>query len=243
MPVSSNQVEGAFFRLPAQALALLAPDLGMERVARVGRARWPLILALVCALAAGVAEAVRVDARTSTLATLEQSDQLKTMSDRQIDDQVRNDERAFMVKRVALSLVQAPVSFVGFLIALYALSWFLRGRSQGPAMLAVAGAALLPGALADLLSGGAALMHFSIEPSHAALIPRTLSDLGAAVSLPMGAAVGKLLTAVDFFSLWAALLLAFGLQSAASLPRARPLYGTLAAWVLWRLLTTVAVGG
>jgi hypothetical protein len=230
-------------RLPAQALALVAPDLGMERVARVGRARWPLVLAMVCALSAGVAEAVRVDARTSTLSTLEMSGQLKTMSDRQIDDQVTSDERAFVVKKVALSLVQAPLAFVSFLVGLYALSWFLRGRSQGSAMLAVAAAALLPGALADLLSAGSTLMHFSIPPVHDALIPRTLADLGAAVSLPMGPAVSKLLNAVDFFSLWSALLLAFGLQTAAGLPRSRALFGTLSAWVLWRRLTTVALGG
>lgn len=243
MSATSDPGAGVSSRVPAQALALVAPDLGMERVARLGRARWPLVFAMVCALSAGVAEAVRVDARASTLSTLEMGDQLKTMSDRQIDDQVKSDERAFVVKRVALSLVKAPGSFVSFLLALYALSWFLRGRASGRAMLAVAGVALLPGAVADLLSAGATLMHYSIEPVHAPFIPRTLANLGAALSLPMNGPVSKLLKAVDFFSLWSALLLAFGLQTAATLPRSRALAGTLAAWVLWRLFTTVAVGG
>ncbi len=52
-------------RLPAapQLTALVAPDTGMEQVAKVGRVRWPLLFAVLCSLAMGGAEALRVDAR------------------------------------------------------------------------------------------------------------------------------------------------------------------------------------
>lgn len=230
-------------RVPPQLVALVAPDLGMERVAKVGRARWPVVIAIVCSLAAAGGEVLRVDSRPSTLASLEMQGQLKTMSDRQIDDQVKADERGFIVKRVALGAVAAPIDLGVYAISLFLLSWFLRGRAQSGAMLAVAAAALLPGAIANLLTGAAALTHHAIEPVHPALLPRTLADALGALGLHLGPALGKLSRAIDFFSLWSAALLAWGLAAAAALPRRRAVTGTLVAWLLWRLLTNVALGG
>ena len=223
--------------------ALIAPDIGMEKVARLGRARWPLLFAMVCALAMGGAEALRVDAREGTLKELEMSGQLKTQSDKQIDDQTKGAERAFIVKRVASSAVKAPLVLLGSLIGLYVLSWFLRGRANGQAMLAVAGYALIPHAIADLLAAGSAFLHAQLAPDHPPLIPRSLADVLAAAGLNAGPAVVKLAGVVDFFSLWAAVLLAFGLAPAAQLPRSKALIATFAAWVLWRLLTQVALAG
>ena len=226
-----------------QLVALIAPDLGMERVARLGRARWPLLFAMLCSLAMGGAEALRVDARDATLKEVETSGQLKNMSDKQLEDQTKGAERAFIVKRVAASAFKAPAILLGSLIGLYVLSWFLRGRANGQSMMAVASAALLPHAFADLLGAGSALLHAQLAPDHPPLVPRNLADVIAAVGLEAGPAVAKLAGAVDFFSLWAAVLLAFGLAPAAQLPRSKALIATFTAWVLWRLLTQVALAG
>jgi Yip1 domain len=228
---------------PAQLVALVAPDVGMERVSRLGRARWPLLFAMVCSLLMGGAEAYRVDASQATLKELEDAGTLKNMSDKQIEDQTKGAERAFIVKRIAFSAIKAPLLLLGSLIGLYVLSWFLRGRANGGSMLAVAGAALLPHAFADLLSAGSAFLHSQIAPTHPQLIPRTLGDLLTAAGLELGPAMTKLGGVFDFFSLWAALLLAFGFAPAAQIPRGKAIFAVLFAWLLWRLLTQVALGG
>jgi len=226
--------------VPPQLLALVAPDVGMPRVAREGRARWPIAFAMACALALAGAQATRVNARTETLQELEMSGQLKDMSDRQIDEQAKGAERKFIVKSVAGAVFRPGLLFVAYLASLYLLSWFLRGRSKGGQMAAVAAASLLPGALRDLLAAGAALMHASLPTAGPSLVPTNATQLLSALGwAPMGA-WARLGNALDLFSLWSALLFAFGLATAASLTRRRALLGALIAWGLWRLLFACA---
>src|SRR6478609_779813 len=52
-------------RPPSPIALLFAPDRGMERQARVGRARWFFLFAWVCALLLATALALRVDAKSS----------------------------------------------------------------------------------------------------------------------------------------------------------------------------------
>lgn len=230
-------------RVPAQLAALLFPDTAMERVAKSGRWGIALLLAMACSLAVGGAEAYRVDAREATLREAEMSGQLKNMSDKQLEDNTKGAERAFIVKRLAFSTVKAPAIWVGSLLGLFVIGWFLRGRNVPGAAPAVAAAALLPHALADLLSAGAAMVTPQLAPDHGPLIPRNLGSVLDALGVHAPMVLTKLAGAVDFFSLWAALLLAFGLAPAAQLPRGKAIAATMVAWVLWRLVTQVALGG
>jgi hypothetical protein len=230
-------------RVPPQLAALLFPDTAMERVAKSGRWGLALVFALLCSLALGGAESYRVDAREPTLREAEMSGQLKNMSDKQLDDNTKAAERSFIVKRLAFSAVKPELVLLGSLLGLYVVAWFLRGRTSSSAVTAVAATALLPHALADLLSGGAALVTAQLSPEHGPLIPRNLGAVLEALGVNAPMAVTKLAGAVDFFSLWAALLLAFGLGPAAQLPRGKAIAATLVAWVLWRLFTQVALGG
>jgi hypothetical protein len=198
---------------------------------------------MLCSLALGAAEAYRVDAREPTLREAEQSGQLKNMSDKQVEDNTKAAERSFIVKEIALTAVKAPLIWLGSLLGLYVVAWFLRGRTNGASIAAVAGAALIPHAIADLISAGTAMMTPMLAPDHGPLIPRSLAAVISAVGLQAPMAVVKLAGVVDFFSLWAALLLAFGLAPAAQLPRGKAIAATMVAWVLWRLLTQVALGG
>jgi hypothetical protein len=230
--------------VPAPALALVAPDLGMERVARSGRVAAPLLLALVCSLALGGAEAYRADARQATLSELESQNKLKELSDQAIADQTRSAERAFAVKRIALAAVKPPAIWAGSLLGLYVLVWFLRARSTGPAMQAVAAAALLPHAAADALGAGAAWLASRLPLDHGPLVPRTLADLLALAGVQLPFAASRLAGALDLFSLWAALLLGFGFAAATRQPRGRAVSAVLFSWLLFRLLTRVSpLGG
>ncbi len=230
--------------VPPALVALVAPDVGMERQAKTGTV-WPWVLiAMVCSLLFGVTQAVRVDARAATLKKLESSGQLENMSDRQIDDETKSAERLYQVVRVAGGLADAPLSLGLSCLAVVGLTWFLRGRVKGASVVPVAAATLLPGSIANLLGAGAAFQHAALSPNQSVpLAPRSVSALFALFEHPLSGPWLKLGNAFDFFSLWAAVMMAFGVAATGDIPVRRALIGTLVAWVCLRLLTNVALGG
>jgi len=229
--------------VPPALVALAAPDAGMERQAKVGKPGLAVLIAIVCALFAALAHSVRVDARSVTLARLDKAGQLKEMSDRAIEDETRNAERLFQVTRVAMGALEAPVFLLLGALSVVGLVWFLRGRVKRRAVFPVAAAVLLPGALANLIDGITALRQEALPAGAATLAPRNLSGIFAAFGHPLAGAALKLGNAFDFFSLWAAVLMAFGVAAAGDVPTRRALIGTLCAWVCLRLVLSVAMGG
>ena len=221
---------------------LFAPDRAMERQARVGRVLWFFLFAWVCALLLGAAVALRVDARPATLKKLESSGQLQSMSDRQIADETRNAERFAQVVSVAKGVVGPPLQLGLGCAAILVMTWFLRGRVKGTAVVPVAAATLLPGALANVLDAVSAFRHAAIPPDGLPLTPRSLGALLSLVARPLPDPWSKLGNALDFFSLWSAIMLAYGVAAAGQMPKKRALVGTLVAWVCYRLLAHVAVG-
>jgi len=229
--------------MPPALVALVAPDSAMERQARVGKPGLAVAIAIACALFAAFGQAVRIDAKAATLQKMEQAGQLATMSDRQVEDETRNAERLYQVTRVAGGALEAPVFLLLGGLAVVVLVWFLRGRVKGRAVFPVAAAALLPGALGNLLDGITALRSEASPPGASALAPRSVAGIFASFGHPLAGAALKLGSALDFFSLWAAVLLAFGVAAAGDVPVRRALIGTLCAWVCMRLIVSVAMGG
>jgi hypothetical protein len=237
-------MEAATTTIPSPLLALFAPDIGIPRVARAGRLRPMLVFAICCALLAGVATALHVDAHDSTLRELGAQGKLKTMSDKEVEDAQRASERSFMVARIAWAAVEAPLTLALDAAGLFLLSWFLRGKLKAGPLLAVCGAALLPFAFANLLEAVAALRQQGIAPGvfhH--LVPHDGADLAAALGHPLEGPWAKLGRAFDAVALWSALLLGFGLSAAADLPVRKAVAATLAGWLLWRLFAHVGLAG
>lgn len=229
--------------VPPALVALVAPDVGMGRQARVGKTGLAVAIAMVCSLFLAFAQSSRVDARSATLRKLDQAGQLTTMSDRQIEDETHSAERLFQVKTVAWGVVSAPVFLLLQALAVVVLVWFLGGKIKGRAVFPVAAAVLLPSAIAAILDGVTALRMQALPSDAVALAPRSISGIIAAFGHPLAGAALKLGNAVDFFSLWAAVLMAFGVAAAGEVPTRRALIGTFCAWVCLRLITNVAMGG
>lgn len=236
-------MSGAVEAGPSPFALLFAPDRGMERQARVGRALRFFLFAWLCALLLGAALAYRVDAKSSTLRKLEMSGQLQTMSDRQVADETHNAERVAVVTSIAKGVVGVPLSLGSTCVSVLALVWFLRGRIKGSAVVPVAAATLLPGAIANLLDAVSAFRHAALPPEGVPLAPRSLSAILPFFGHPLMGPWLKVGGALDFFSLWAAVMLAFGVAAVGQIPRRNALLGTLAAWVCYQLLTNVAMSG
>lgn len=222
---------------------LFAPDRAMQRQARIGRAGWFFLVAWLCSILLGAALAMRVDARSSTLRKMEMSGQLQSASDRQIADDTRSAERVTQVASIAKGVVGVPVQLGLTCLSLLALSWFLRGRLKGSAVVPIAATTLLPTAIANVIDTVAVLRLASIPPEGVPLGPRSLSAVLLLAGRPLMGPWLKFGNALDFFSLWTALMLGFGVAAAAQLPRRNAVIGTLVAWICYRLLTHVATGG
>ncbi len=229
--------------IPPALTALVAPDVGMERQAKLGGVWFSLIVAMVCALLSASAQSLRVDAREATLKRAEMQGNLQNMSDKQIEDDTRQSERVFVVTKIAGAAVEGPLWLGLSCLGLLALSWFLKGRIVGSAVGPVAAATLLPGAVANLLDAITAFRHSQLPLQGAMLSPRNLNAVLATLGHPLMPPWQKLGNAFDFFSLWTALLMGFGVVWAGQVPVRRALIGTMVAWVLWRLVTNVATGG
>ncbi len=230
----------AFVRLFA---VLFAPDRGMERQARIGKARWFFLFAWVCSLLLGAVLAYRVDARSTTLQRMEESGQLQGVSDRQIAEDTTSAERVFQAGSIAKAAARVPADLGLASVAILFLCWFFRGRVKGSAVVPVAATTLVPGGIANLADAITAFRRFSVPPESVPLAPRTLSDVLALAGRPLMPPWIKLGHALDFYSLWAALMLAFGVVAVGQVPRRTAVIGTLVAWICYRLLTNVATGG
>lgn len=240
---SEAQLEPSPRAVPPAFQALVAPEVAMERQARVGKVKHALIAAFLCSVLLGFAAAVRVDGREATIRKLEMGGQMQTLSDRQIDDEVLTTEKQAMVLRVAAGAVSPFVWLLANALALVSLVWFLRGKVRGAAVLPVASAVLLPNAAGNLLDAVTVFRRYSIAPDQTSFAPRTLADIVAALGHPLTGNLLKLGNVLDFYSLWAALLMGFGVAAAGSIPARRAVVGTLVAWLCIRLLTQVAMGG
>lgn len=229
-------------RLPPSLEALVAPEAGMSRQARVGGVLLPLGLAMLFALSAGLSAAVRVNAREATLQELETSGQLATMSDRAIDDAQKAAEQTFVVKRIALAIAAPPAWLLLLALGVLIVGWFAKGRTNQlklSAVFPVAAAGLLPFAIADLLETGSTLQRATLSSAPAPLLTSTLTQMAEALGHPIVGAAGKILSAVDVFSLWSAVLVAFGVAAASNIPTRRALVFTLIGWFAFRLIRTV----
>jgi hypothetical protein len=229
--------------VPPALVALVAPEVGMERQARVGTAKFAFLVAFACALLSAFAQTSRIDARGATLAKLDKDGKLTEMSEKQVDDEVKSAERLSQVMRVGAGLFEAPVLLGLGSLSVLGLVWFLKGKIKGRAVVPVAAAALLPNAIADLLDAASAFSRTALPPEKAALAPRNLAAALAALGHTLEGPALKLASSFDLFSLWAAVLMGFGVVAAGDVPLRRAMIGTLVAWVCFRLLITVAAGG
>ncbi len=230
-------------RRPSPFALLFAPDRSMDRQARVGRTLGILLFAWLCSLLLAGALAYRVDAQAATLQKLETSGELNNMSDRQVADETRKADRLFQVKAVAKGVLGPPLDLGLASLGLVGLGWFLRGRIKAKAVAPIAAATLLPGSIATLLDAASAYRHASIAPEGTSLAPRTLTALLQVAGHPLAGAWAKLGNTLDFYSLWAAVIMALGVAAAGKIPTRRALIGTAVGWVCYRLLTQVAIGG
>lgn len=187
--------------------ALVDPVSGVPQA--VEARRWVLPLLAVCAAVSfsGIAFALRLDAAPTVLKKMEESGDLAKASEREIGEQVEQAQRIALVAGAAKGVLLMPLELLFIAVALKVTAWLFGRKLLFAHAFTVATVAFLPVAIFHVVFGVVALKQSVLVVSQAAtLLPSSL-----AAWAPQGAPnLGRVLGAIDFFNVWAAVLLGLG---------------------------------
>jgi len=186
---------------------LTNPSEGVPAAVEARRALWPVVFLSLATAFGGAAFAVKWNAAPSIIQGLEKSGQLKGMPEAQ---------RLKLVTSVAGGLVLPVLMVLGIAVALSLLAWLLGKKGSFNGFFTAAAVGLLPLALARFLYGLVALVQTSVSEDRAAtLLPSTLAFALHSQSPKLM----RLLSSLDFFHLWAALLIGIGFAAVVGMRR------------------------
>ncbi len=220
--------------------ALLDPFGAVPKAVEARKWLIPLILLGLTTAVSGVAVATRLDASRLVIPKMEASGELGKASEREIDEQVQQTQRVAIVGGVAAGLFLVPLELLAIAVALKIVAWLLGRKAAFAAVWTVAAVSALPFVLDHLVTAAAALNQPSLSPkTAAALLPSSL----AALSPDAPPHLARVLGAVDFFNLWAALLLGIGFGAATKLPTWKGVLLGLFLYVLFAAAALVGLPG
>ncbi len=195
---------------------LTDPAEGVPAAIEARRALWPVVLLSVATAFAGACFAVRWNAAPSILQGLESSGQLKGMPEADIAEQIQQAERLKLVTGIAGGLVLPALMVLGIALVLALLAWLLGRKGPFNGFFTAAAVGMLPVALAKFLYGLMALVQSSVSEDRAgSLLPSSL----ASVFHPQSPKLMRLLSSLDLFHLWAALLVGIGFAAVVGMKR------------------------
>jgi len=200
---------------------------------KVADRRWavPLLwLALTCA-ASGAAFASRVDPAAEVVAQMDQAGDLAKATDREITENIQKAQRIALVGGVAKGVFGMPLAVLALAVLVRLAVWLIGKKSTFSAVFTAVSVAMLPLALAYVVSALAALRQDVVSPQQSGEL--LVSSL-AQVMHPAGPVAMKLLGVVELFKVWTVLLLGLGLAEAAKMRKAS---GVVFAMVLYLLFS------
>lgn len=203
--------------------------------------RWlvPLLVMALATAASGTALALRLDASRLVIPKLQQTGELAKASEREISEQIEQTERVAIVVGVAKGVFLVPLEILFLGLALKIAAWLIGRKALFMRAFTVAAITMLPLAVYHLVLAASALSQGSLSPKMAAeLVPTSLAALVQAS--PVAA---RALGAVDFFNLWAALLMGLGFSSATQLTPWKGLLLGLVLYVLFACAVFIGLPG
>lgn len=207
---------------------LTDPAAGIPAAIDGRRALWPVLLLSVATAFGGACFALRWNAAPSIVRGLESSGQLKGMPEADIADQIQQAQRLKLVTSIAGGLLVPALVVLGIAVALALLAWLLGKKGSFNAFFTAAAVGMLPVALGRFLYGLMALVQTSLSEDRAdTLLPSSL----AAVFHAQSPKLMRLLSSLDFFTLWAALLVGIGFAAVVGMRRRQGLWVGLALFV------------
>lgn len=229
--------------LPARALI----DPAEAVPASVSGRRWalPLIILVAAAVFSSLAVASRWDAAGSVLGDAAQSGELQKLTEQELADKVKQASRVKLVAGVAKAVFLMPLFVLLFAVAVKLAGWLINRSIRFADAFTVVAVALLPISLFHIVFGAVVLSTPLVSDAQALkLVPHHLGLVLDGLSPELA----RLASVVDFFNVWAALLLGLGYSTATGMSRWKGLLFGLSLYVLFAGvflvgLPAIAVGG
>lgn len=222
------------------ARVLLDPVDGVPGAVEAKRWGLPLVLLMASVAAAAVAWFLRWDATGSVVQNLAMSGELMRATEVEIADQIAQAERMALVAGIAKGVFVMPVLVLLLAVAVKLTGWFVGRPAPFPRAFTTAAVSLLPIALYYLLFSVAVLFQQQVtEGMRETLLPSTLGHLIE----PSSPALRRLLSAVDFFNLWSAVLLGLGISEATGLKRWKGVALGLLLYAMYAAVFMIGIPG
>jgi|SRR6516165_1397310 hypothetical protein len=195
--------------------------------------RWVLpALALAFSVSfSGASFASRWDAAPVVMQQLEKAGELQKVTEQELFDKIQTTRRLRLVAGVAKGVFLAPVALLLIALVLQLSAWVFSQRTGFSKFFSVASLSLLPVALFHVLFAICALRQFSVsDPQYPLILPSSLAAVFPNTSPPLQG----LLSGVDLFNIWSAVLLGLGFSAASGMKRAKAVLlglGLYAAYV------------
>ncbi len=220
------------------ARVYLDPLVAVPR--KVADRRWviPLLwLALTCA-ASGAAFASRVDPAAQVIAQMEESGELSKATDREVSEEVQKAQRVALVGGVAKGVFGMPLAVLLLAVLVRLAVWLIGKKSTFSAVFTAVSVAMLPIALAYLVSAFSALRQDVLAPQQSGqLLVTSLAQL----LHPASPVAQKLLSLVELFKLWTVALLGLGLAEATKMHKGKGLALALTLYLLFSGLVSIGL--
>ncbi len=195
--------------------------------------RWvlPLLLLSIGVSFSGASFASRWDAGSEVIQQLERIGELQKMTEQELSDKIQTTRRLRLVGGIAKGVLVPPAALLLIALVLELSAWLLGKQTSFSKFFSVASLSLLPVALFHLLFGICALRQFSVTDAQ---MPYILPSSLAAAFPGVSPVVQRMLSGIDLFNIWSAVLLGLGFSAASGMQRGRAIVlglGLYAAYV------------
>lgn len=219
------------------ARVLVDPVDGVPSAVEAGRFGLPMVALMAAVCSHAVAWFFRWDATQMVVGNLVMSGDLAKSTEVEIADAIHQAERLALVGGLAKGIFLMPLFILLFAVAVKLTGWLIgKSIAFGKAFTAVA-IGLLPIAVYHLVFAVVTLgQHAVTEGMRESLVPSSLAQIVQGV----GPELTRVLSAVDFFNLWAAVLIGLGFAEGTGMRRSR---GVVVGLVLYVLFAGVFIIG
>jgi hypothetical protein len=195
--------------------------------------RWvlPLILLSIGVSFSGASFASRWDAGSEVIQQLEKIGELQKMTEQELSDKIQTTRRVRLVAGVAKGMFVPAFALLVIALVLELSAWLLGKKTSFSKFFSVASLSLLPVALFHLLFGICALRQFSVTDAQ---VPYILPSSLAAAFPAVRPVLQRMLSGIELFNIWSAVLLGLGFSAASGMRRGRAIVlglGLYAAYV------------
>lgn len=183
----------------------------------VNTQRWlvPLLLVAVVTAAAGAVVALRLDSSRVVISQMQQSGQIGSASEREIDEAIEQAGRVALVGGVAKGLLLMPLLTLLLATLLKIAAWLTGQKTLFMELFTVAALTMLPVGLMHLIELLSAARLEVITPAMLeSLAPTSL----AAVMESASPGLSRVYRALDLINIWGALVMGLGFAASAKLP-------------------------